>query len=300
MTVLFCFLLTLTAAEDGNFSQSAFGGDMLPNSPVAEYTALELNRWAIPIGTQALGIDYLGYWWEDNVVAYISNQEDNVYWMNGMTGAVVGSPWPTDVSNTSPFGLARVFVPEEEPQIHVNDFNYDAIFFRDEYTAWDEYNALADNMGRGMHYFEDEDRIFEIYTVTTPGDYSWYVAMYTPGTSTGNTYELDCDPGADWSASGLTLFPMFGGGTGIAVTMYESKWIRFFDYPGSPGEVYYGYCVLPYEVEMESSYGLAYAPDLDCFFHSWRDAADNHFISRLEVQEVALDQSTWGGIKSRF
>lgn len=300
MTIMLCLLLALTAAEDGNFSQSAFGEDMLPNSPVAEYTALELNRWAVPIGTQSLGIDYLGYWYDDYTVGYVSNQEDNVYWMNGLTGAVVGSPWETDVSNTSPFGLARVFVPGGDPEIHVNDFNYDAIFFRDEYSAWDEYNALADNMGRGMDYFEDEDLIFELYTVTTPGDYSWYVAMYTPGASTGNTYELDCDPGADWAASGLTLFPMFEGQNGIAVTMYESKWIRFFEYPDSPGEIYYGYCVLPYEVEMESSYGLAYAPDLDCFFHSWRDAADNHFISRLEIQEVVLDQTTWGDIKSSF
>lgn len=300
MTVLLCVLLTLTAAEDGDFSHGGFGEETPPNPTTAQYSVVELDRWSIPAGSQALGLDYMEYWYSWNTVGYVSNNDGMIYWMNGTTGSETGTHWPTDPVNSSAFGFARVQVRGGDDEIHVNDFAYDGIFYMAFNTAWDDYNSLTDLMGRGMAYHESEEKIFELYTVANPGDYSWYVAMYTPGTSTGSSYEIDCFPGSDWRASGLALYDMFGGETGIAVTMYDSKWIRFFDYPGSPGQVYYGYCVLPYGPDMYKSYGLAYAHDLDCFYHSWRDASNNHYISRLEVDQVVLDHSTWGGIKSSF
>ncbi|MFO8183092.1 MAG: hypothetical protein R6U39_02850 [Candidatus Aegiribacteria sp.] len=300
MTVILCLMLTLTAVEDGNYSHDGPGEEMPPNPATAQYSVVEVDRWSIPAGSQALGLDYMDYWYTNHTVGYVSNNDDLIYWMGANFGDSTGYPWEKDPNNSFAFGFARVLVRGGDDDIHVNDYIYDGIFYKAWNTYWDEYNSLTDLMGRGMAYHQSEEKIFELYTFNTPGDYSWYVAMYTPGSASGLTYEIDCNLGSDWMASGLALYSMIGGGTGIAVTMYNSSWIRFFDYPGSPGQVYYGYCVLPYSAEMASSYGLAYAYDLDCFYHSWRDAASNHYISRLEVSQVALDRSTWGRIKSSF
>lgn len=298
MTVFLCFVLALTAADDGNINAGTIGQDQLPNEPLPEYNATEVARWSIPAGGQCLGIDYMGYWYANNVVGYVDNTSNTLYWMSTQTGASVGTSWATDASNGSPFGIAHVPLTGDD-EVHVNDFSYDAVFYKEWDTSWSSYNALCDNMGRGMDYFADEDKIFELYTIADPGNYRWLVAMYTPGTSSGSTYELDCNVGSDWRGSGFTMFPKYGGGVAMAVTMYDSAWIRFFDYPGHAGEIYYGYCVLPYNNDMDSSYGLTYSPDQDCFFHCWMGGS-NYYISRVEVEFSALENSTWGAIKSSF
>lgn len=299
MTFVLCMLMTFSVMEDGNFGSSGFGEDQFTDEPVDVYDVTELARWSIPAGDQALGLDYMGYWYVNNVVGYVDNVNNTLYWMDTNTGSSVGTSWATDANNGSPFGLAHVPITGDDDEVHVNDFAYDGVFFKEWDTSWTEYNALCDNMGRGMDYCEDMDKIFELYTVADPGAYKWYVAMYTPGTSTGTTYELDCNIGSDWRGSGVTLFPQLGGDMAIAVTMYSSAWIRFFEYPGNPGGIYYGYCVLPYSGDISSSYGLTYSDDQDCFYHAWTDGT-NYYISQLEVTEVTLEQSTWGQIKSSF
>lgn len=300
MTILLCLALALTAADDGNLYSGAMEGDQLPEVSVDQYSATETARWPIPAGSQCLGIDYMGFWFADDVVGYVDNNSNTLYWMSTVTGSSVGTSWATDASNGSPFGMAHVPIAGDDDEVHVNDFSYDAVFYKEWDTSWTSYNALCDNMGRGMDYCADEDKIFELYTVADPGDYKWYVAMYTPGTSVGSSYQLDCNTSADWRGSGVTLFPKYGGETGIAVTMYDSAWIRFFDYPDHAGEVYYGYCVIPYNTEMSSSYGLTYSEDQDCFFHCWLGNNGFHYISRVEVTGAVLQQSTWGAIKSSF
>ncbi|MFO8183093.1 MAG: hypothetical protein R6U39_02855 [Candidatus Aegiribacteria sp.] len=301
MTVILCLLLTLTAVEDGNYSHDGPGEEMPPNPATAQYSVVELDRWSIPAGSQALGLDYMDYWYTSHTVGYVSNSDDMIYWMNGTTGSLTGISWEKDPNNPSAFGFARVLVPGGDDEIHVNDFTTIDLYYKAFNTYWDEYASLTGIDGRGMAYHQSEDKMLELSTTQDPGNYSWAVAKYTPGSSSGFFYTIDCNIGSDWVASGLALYSMFGGEMGMAVTMYQSSWIRFFEYPPTmPDMVYYGYCVLPYSAEMASSYGLAYAYDLDCFYHSWRDAASNHYISRLEVSQVALDRSTWGAIKSSF
>ena len=180
----------------------------------------------------------------------------------------------------------------------MNDFFYDAMFSKYYATPWDEYGSLTDLMGRGLDYHADLDKIFDFYTIATPGDFRHLVAMFTPGQATGSTYELDCDIGtSDWYGSGVALYPMWNGNTGIAVTLYDSQWIRFFEYPGHAGEVFYSYGVIPYTVD--TSYGLTYSDERNTFFHSYENGG-SYYISELEISEAVLEADTWAGIKSSF
>jgi len=301
MTALSLLALSLLAVANpdvGNFS-SGSGYAEMPAANAAVYTITVLNTWPIPAGQQALGLDYIDYWYADNIVAYVSQLDDTIYWMDADNGAAVTPAWDTADTNTNAFGVAQV--PETpSAHIHVNDWSMDYIYHRAYNTSWASYNALCDNKGRGMDYDDASDKIFEIYTNATPGSYTWYVAMYTPGSSSGSTYQLNCNVSSDWWASGVTLFPQWGGGTGIACTMYDSAWICFFNYPSAPGQVYYGYGILPYDSQMESSLGLTYSEELGVFFHAWSDASDNYYISKLDVDAAALDQATWAEIKAAF
>ncbi len=236
--------------SEWNGNLSTVGGEDEYPGFGSKSTIIELNTWVVPAGAHALGLDYIDFWYVDNVVAYASASDDMIYWMDADDGAAVGNSWATDGNNTSPFGVVHVPIPSDD-EIHVNDFSYDGVFYREWDTSWIEYNALCDNMGRGMDYNEAEDKIFELYTSGSSGSYNHYVAMYTPGTSTGSTYNLDV-LSVDWFGSGVALFPNWEGGVDIAVTLYDSGWIRFFEYPGNPGGVYYDYGVLPYSASMTS------------------------------------------------
>jgi len=58
---------------DGNFSRGFGEVETPPSATTAVYTITELNRYPIPAGTQALGLDYIDYWYADNIVSYVSN-----------------------------------------------------------------------------------------------------------------------------------------------------------------------------------------------------------------------------------
>lgn len=299
LLVLVCLVMFGAAfagySTDGNYSIRTTG-DEGPGSD-DEINITVLNTWAIPAGDQALGIDFIDMWYQDNVIVYIDNDNDTIWGMDTDDGSSISSAeWPLDANNTNPFGICLVNHTGAE-KLHVNDFGYDGIFAKYFADPWLEYNSLTDNMGRGMDYHAGSDKIFEFYTITNPGAYQWHVAMYTPEQSTGNTYELDCFITSDWTGSGLCVYPMWNGNTGIAVTMYDSGWIRFFEYPGYAGEQYYAHAVIPYS--MDSSYGLTYSESKDTFFHCYQ-LGGTYYISELEISEANLEAGTWGSIKTAF
>ena len=283
--------------EDGNYS-SGTGIESVPADYDGEITITEVNTWSVPEGTSAaLGLDYIPFWYTDHVIAYVC-AGDKVYFMSADNGSVVHSGgWSLDGNNSYPFGVCYVPYSGDE-RLHVNDFVYDAMFSKYYATPWVEYNSLTDLMGRGLDYHAGMDKIFDFYTSGTSGSYQWYVAMFSPGQSTGPTYQLDCVIGtADWYGSGCCVHPMSNGNIGIAVTMYDSQWIRFFEYPGHAGEAFYSHGVFPYTVD--TSYGLTYADERNTFFHSYK-IGSSYYISELEISEASLESDTWAGIKSRF
>lgn len=265
-------------------------------SPEAEFTITELNRWAVPEGTYAMGLDYIESWTVDHVIAYASAVDDKVYWMSAETGSSIPGGWDCDTDNNDPFGVAHI--PSTDA-IHVNDCTINSSYFRNASNPWDDYATFCGSSGRGMDYSVDDNLVFEVCTDADPGNYSWYVATYQPGSSSGSVYQIDCYTAEDWRASGIALYPMLGGNTGLAVTMYSSDEIRFFEYPGHAGEVYYGYGELPYSSSIALSWGITYADELGTFFHAWRDGATG-YVSQLEIGSVSLERTTWGQIKTIF
>lgn len=282
-------------AGDGNFS-SGIGEEQAGGTDLA-YIITEVNTWPIPEGLNALGIDYIPLWYSDHIVAYADNADNKIYFLDVDDGSSA-LPGGTNLApnNSHPFGVCHVPYPDNA-QLHVNDFTYDGMFYKYWSDPWVEYGSLTDDMGRGLDYHEGLDKIFDFYTIDDPGNYRWFVAIFTPGQGTGGTYEIDCNLSSDWRGSGIALFPKWNGDTAIAVTMYDSAWIRFFDYPGHPGEVYYGYGIIPYSVD--TSYGLTYSDERGTFFHSYLVGPD-YFISELEITEASFEANTWAGIKSSF
>jgi hypothetical protein len=277
---------------------AGFGEDgSTPAGAAAVYQVTVLNTWEIPSGTQVLGMDYIDNMYGHNVVAYVSHYDNKIYFMDAVTGAAVTPSLDIAGSNTNPYGCAYVS-QTGDARLHVNDYVNPLIFYKT-VMGWDTYDNMVSNTCAGMDYKAGENKIFEIWTDGDPGNYTCYVAIFSPYSSFGSHYELDCATTQDWWATGMTLFPQSGGGTGIAVTMSESAWIRFFNYPGSPGAVYYGYGVLPYVETMQLSFDLTYSEELGVFFHAWFDGTD-YFISKLDIEEVSLRQTTWAEIKSAF
>lgn len=299
MKVLFVLTLIIFAStswaffEDGDNS-SGSGIESAPDG-TGIITIDLVNNWPIPEGTRVLGIDYIPLWYEYHIIAYVGSGH-SVYFMDADDGSVVHpGGWYLAANNDYPFGVCQVPYLGDE-RLHVNDFDYDAMFSKYHATAWVEYGSLTDLMGRGLDYHAGMDKIFDFYTIDTPGDYRWFVAMFTPGQSTGGAYELDCLAG-DWRGSGCCVFPMWNGNTGIAVTMYQSQWIRFFEYPGHAGDPFYSHGVIPYAVN--ASYGLTYSEERDTFFHSYQTSG-SYYIAELEISEATLETDTWAGIKSSF
>lgn len=287
-------LVPITAG-DGNFSsgiceEQTGGAD-------AEYTITLLNTWPIPEGLSVRGLDYIPFWYDDHIVAYTDYVDDRLYFLDVDDGSsALPGGWDLYASNYYPFGVCHVPYAGDE-QLHVNDILNDGMFSKHPGDPWVEYNSLTDAMGRGLDYHEDLDKIFDLYTISDPGDYRWFVAIFTPGQSTGSSYEIDCNLTADWYGTGVALFTKWNGDTAIAVTMYQSIWIRFFDYPDHPGEIYYGYGVIPYT--MDNSFGLTYSDERGTFFHSY-SIGSTYYISELEISEAALEADTWAGIKYSF
>lgn len=283
--------------EDGNYSS---GTQIEEAGSDDAITINVLNTWPIPEGTRAGGIDYIPNFYSAHIVSYIDHGDDVLYFLDIDDGSsAFAGGWPLDASNTSGWGTC--YVPHASDQRHhVNDFNYDGVFSKYWSTAWVEYDALTDKMGRGMDYHSGMDKIFEFYTSGTSGNYKWYVAIFTPGQSTGSSYQLDCvNPSATRYGSGCCLYPMWNGNTGIAVTMYNSQWIRFFEYPGHAGEQFYSHGIIPYSIDSGFSEGLTYSEERDTFFHSYRSGSI-YYISELEISEAVLEADTWAGIKSSF
>ena len=297
-TFLFCICLaavvtTAFAGFDVNGNSSFAGVDVAPHGSDGEISINVTTTWAIPEDSQALGLFYIPVFYNNHIVAYVDNGDNAIYFMDVDDGtSVYPGGWPTSANNGSPFGVAKI----ETNTIHVNDWNYDAIFRKYYSTPWEEYNSLTDLMGRGMDYNATQDKVFEFYTTGSSPNYSHYVAIYTPGTSTGSSYELNC-LAPSWYGSGCCLYPMWNGDTGIAVTLYQSHWIRFFEYPGNPGGVFYSHAVLPYS--HDASLGLTYSEELNRFYHSY-STGSTYYISELEILEASLEADTWAGIKASF
>ncbi len=189
---------------------------------------------------------------------------------------------PLDPGNQKCFGVA--WNPADGSFL-TNDWETELLFQTfDNGGTWSTHADPAENYGRGM----DFDGAHYWATNGYAG-----VIRFTPGGVTENhpTPEI-----ADL-LSGLAVFPLQGG-MGIALTTYGNHYIWFYEWNGTSLE-YIGKAPCP--APCQPSAGLAYCQSRDTMFWSYKVPSGDYMVSELSFEiGMALDQTTWGGMKTRF
>jgi hypothetical protein len=143
--------------------------------------------------------------------------------------------------------------------------------------------------GRGMDFQNDGNYIWEtysaasthqIYRIDESGGYTSYTVSEVPG-----------------QMSGLAVFP-YNGNLGIFVTCYDFQEWFLFEFDGS--NLTYKGSGSPGLSNFSLSLGLTYHPDTDTFFWSYKVYGTIRWIAEIQFTETALEQSTWGSIKTQF
>lgn len=267
--------------ETGTF---ATGNYSVPPAGTDDFTISVLNTFECSYAGMILGLDYVD---ASEYLLFIDNTDGaEKLWVSGPDGSEVNSfalPWDTP----DPFGVADFYTMGNIP--HVNDFSDTFIYYTLSFDVW--YENPYEMNGRGMDC--DGTYIWEAYGPLS-ASYGAACRFLPDGTLLG-AWNL---PGIGTQLAGLTTFPI-SGSLGIAVTPYDSgasdHYIWFFEFTGS-GFTFLGSAMLP---TCNTSFGLAYSGSRGTYFWSYIDGSTYH-VSELSVTESALQQSTWGAIKTSF
>lgn len=263
---------TVLAGADGAWVE----GSVSPGSGSGgtdDYIITELNSFTPGYVTNIRGIDFD----EPDALFFVSGAEYKFYKCSADDGSYL-SDWDLDPGNGSPYCMVNSIT-----YANVNDYSDTIIYYFDG-GGWDTYANPTSFDGRGMDY--DGSYIWEAYS---SGGYGVY--QFDDSGSVQGSWLLPEIPG---QLSGLAVFDS-GGNVGIAVTCYNTHNMYFYEFDGTM--TYLGMGALPSIAS--SSLGLCYSETRGTFFWSY-NSASGYSISELQVDESALEQSTWGSIKTVF
>ncbi|OPL19282.1 MAG: hypothetical protein AVO35_11080 [Candidatus Aegiribacteria sp. MLS_C] len=280
LAALICFAVLAFAGMDGQTGSSA----PMESRPVhgTDGITLTVENTFDPV-TKALGLDII----EDVTFTYVlgTNNEDLVVQAyDAYTGNPLGS-LPLDPANGSCFGVAWNNDLADDTY-YTSDWNSTSLFYTDDFGLnWSTYPSPAGDRARGMD-FDGTD----YWTTNGTGGGLW---RFQPGVGESNL----AIPEVTGQPSGVTTFP-YEGDVGVAVTTYSDHSVWFYVWDGA-SLTYLGSAPCP--LPCSSSYGLAYSSNTDTIFWSYRDTGNNYKISELSFDiSVALQQETWGSIKTTF
>lgn len=280
VTALLCFAMLAFAGLDGQTGSSA----PMVSRPVqgTDDISLTVENTFDPV-TKALGLDI----YEDAAATYVlgtNNVDLIVQAYDAYTGGALGS-LPLDPANSSCFGVAWNNDPVDDTYF-TSDWGSSNLFYTEDFgVSWNTYPSPAGSAARGMD-FDGTD----YWTTNGTGGGLW---RFQPGVGESNLSipEITDQP------SGVTTFP-YQGDVGVAVTAYNVHSIWFYVWDNT-SLTFLGSAPCP--LPCGSSYGLAYSANTDTIFWSYRDTGNNYKISELSFDiSVALQQDTWGSIKSTF
>lgn len=279
----FFLLLALAALsladEDGCISSVV---PAVPQTGGTDAVTLNLlNDWVLT--EKALGLDVFISGSGDYVLG-VDNNLDIVQAYEPATGTPVGF-LTLDAANAFCFGVAWNNDPIDETY-YTDDWAVGNLFFTDDFgSTWSTSSNPAGTMGRGM----DFDGLDYWMTSTTTGS----VWRFQPGVGQDNIPV----PDVSGNLSGITVYPE-GSDIGVIVAGYNDTFLHFYVWDGSTLD-YVGAAAYPVPA-LGSSYGLAYYETNGTLFWSYKDTSDNYHLAELEFDTTALQQSTWGNIKSSF
>jgi len=189
-----------------------------------------------------------------------------------------------DPANGSAFGVAWNNDPTNDTY-YTDDWDTSNLFYTEDFgSTWSNYPNPAGSNARGMD-FDGND----YWTTNDSGGGLW---RFQPGVGQSNHAipEITSQP------SGVAVFP-YEGDIGVAVTSYTVYNIWFYVWDGAD-LTYLGSAPCP--ASCTSSLGLAYSGNTSTMFWSY-NTASGYKISEFSFDiSVALEQSTWGSIKTSF
>ena len=172
---------------------------------------------------------------------------------------------------------------------YVNCWNMSDMYLYD--TGSDSWSTAFANPagtdGRGMAYNDDTNYIWQ----TASSNGIWRIA--DPGGS-GDFYGT---PEIPSQMSGLAIFP-YGSDLWVVATIYGAPEFYFYKFTGSALE-YQGMADLTM-TSFDYSFGLAYCASNDTFFWIYQVYGGTNWVAEIGYTITALEQSTWGAIKSQF
>lgn len=277
----FLCVFILASLAFANSGYTGINAGISPRNPDSDDITLTLlNNWVLP--NMAMGIDIFEGPGQFNVLCV-----DKDYDIIRIYDATSASPLGTislDTPNGSCFGIAWNNNPDADTY-YTNDWNVNNLFYTEDYgTTWTTETNPAETCGRGMD-FDGTD----YWQTNGTGGGLW---RFQPGVGAENI----AIPEVIEQPSGLAVFPC-NSNLGIAVTTYTEHNIYFYEWDGS-AMTYIGSAACPSSCLF--SLGLAYAETSGTLFWSYWDTSFNTHLTEISFSIMALDQSSWGTIKSSF
>lgn len=276
------------------FAVFAYDPDAGPDPGGLQYSQAGSDDWSIVLtsqnvyplnfGSSLRGCDYADGYGELLMSDYGT---DSIYSVDPTTGMLnAGIPCPPEIPDV--LGLCHYVTTENN--ILINDWGSVLDIWRWGSTSWWEYmfgNPSPEPRGMDM---DDAQTVWEIDAnsrVLYHFDLSGNIIDSFALTELPSSY-----------ACGCSVFP-FAGQIGIVIGGYAYADFYFYLYDGSSLE-YMNSAPVPQSIS--SSYGISWSCDTGSFFWVYTNTSGDYYLCEFtaDIQELALEQSTWGGIKSVF
>ena len=279
--LIFLFSLAVIALgwvdEDGRDSSIPQG--TLPQGSDA-ITLTVLNTFQVSSAGQMLGLDTQDG--SDQLVVLDSNAEL-------IRSVVMGTGNPVWTNSTPiPYTFGCCHNWPATYGWYVNGFINSSMYYYS--GSWNvAFANPAGISGRGMDFQNDGNYIWE-----TSSSGSTFRILRIDETGGHTSYSISEPPG---QMSGLAVFP-YNGNLGIFVTFYDFQNWFLYEFDGST--LTFKGSGNPGLSNFSGSYGLTYHPDTDTFFWSYKVYGTIRWIAEVQFTESALEQSTWGSLKTQF
>lgn len=242
------------------------------------------NVFTLNFGSYLRGCDYVDGYGELLISDY---DTDSVYSVDPTTGTMdYGIACPPEIPDV--LGICAYITTDN--YILINDWKDILNIWRfGTTTGWEFAYANPSPEPRGM----DVDDAMTVWEIDAASRVLYHFDLNGSLIETFSLTELPAT-----YACGLSVFP-FEGDLGIVVGGYAYADFYFYRYDGSTMEFINS---APVPQAMNQSYGISYSCDTSSYFWVYRDASSNYYLCEFtaEIEQVSLEQSTWGSIKSIF
>lgn len=224
------------------------------------------------------------------VVLGIDNGDDLIrIWEDGQTSQSITLP---SASSGHSWGIACNNSGDTAAEIMVNDFDSYSFYLTDDVgLSWTTEEDPGGKYSRGIdfdgtHYW------------TVINGYTDELCRFQPG-GTAQNWEIP-EIGDTQQGSGLTVFPLENGDTGIALAVFDTGVFFFYSWDGSDIS-YIGSVATPFSDSVLISLGIAYCETTGHFFWTYGPVSGYRMVEfTISFSGQSLSSTTWGSIKNAF